>query len=223
MKTLPQNRTRIATSLPLPVVGLLAAAALTWASLSVRAATIAGTPHDLSTKGWGTTETCKFCHTPHMAQNVAGAPLWNHATTVATYTLYSSATFQGSGTQSQPGPTSKLCLSCHDGSVAVDSFANGGVVAAGTHFISTTNRVGFGGSLTSDHPIGFTYDAALATSDRHLVTPASANYVDATGTIPLYGGKLECASCHATHDNTYTKFMRVSNAGSAMCLRCHIK
>ncbi|MEI6393162.1 MAG: cytochrome c3 family protein [Verrucomicrobiota bacterium] len=34
---------------------------------------------------------------------------------------------------------------------------------------------------------------------------------------------MECASCHATHDNTYTKFMRVSNAGSAMCLRCHIK
>ena len=221
MKILTQIQSRMTTLLPLRGASLLAAAALAWGGLSARAATIAGTPHDLSTKGWGTTETCKFCHTPHLAQSVAGAPLWNHATTVATYTLYSSATFQGSA--SQPGPTSKLCLSCHDGSVAVDSFANGGAVAAGTHFIGTTNRVGFGGSLTSDHPIGFTYDAALATADKHLVTPASASYVDATGTIPLFSGKMECASCHATHDNTYTKFMRVSNAGSAMCLRCHIK
>ena len=63
------------TLLPLRGASLLAAAALSWGGLSARAATIAGTPHDLSTKGWGTTETCKFCHTPHLAQSVAGAPL----------------------------------------------------------------------------------------------------------------------------------------------------
>ncbi len=186
------------------------------------AATISGTPHDLSTKGWGTTELCKFCHTPHLAQAVSGAPLWNHQTTLASYTLYSSATFQGAASQTQPGPTSKLCLSCHDGTVAVDSFANAGVMAVGTHFISSTNRIGSGNSLTSDHPIAFTYNAALAAADTTLITPAATNYVDAAHLIPLFNGKLECASCHTSHDNTYTKFLRTGNASSALCLKCHL-
>ena len=177
----------------------------------------------MSAKGWGTTELCKFCHTPHLAQAVTGAPLWNHQTTVATYSMYTSATFQGAATQTQPGPTSKLCLSCHDGTVAVDSFANSGTVQAGTHFISSTNRVGSGGLLTSDHPIAFTYNAALVAQDTHLVVPASASFVDAASLIPLYAGKMECASCHASHDNTYTKFLRIANAGSALCLKCHLK
>jgi predicted CXXCH cytochrome family protein len=189
----------------------------------VLGAGISGTQHDLSAKGWGTTELCKFCHTPHQAQAVVGAPLWNHRTTAASYTMYNSATFQGSGTQSQPGPSSLLCLSCHDGTVAIDSFANAGVLQNGTHFISTTNRVGFGGSLTSDHPIAFNYDTALAGLDTKLVSPASTNFVDAARTIPLYGTKMECATCHSVHDNTYTKFLRIANTGSALCLKCHNK
>jgi predicted CXXCH cytochrome family protein len=204
---------------------LLITAALAWGGQTVMGGTIAGTPHDLSTKGWGTTELCKFCHTPHLAQNVTGAPLWNHKTTVASYTMYSSATFQGVTTQAQPGPTSKLCLSCHDGTVAIDAFANGGVLQTGTHFMTSTNLVGGGAtpSLSGDHPIAFTYDAALASADSALVTPSSASYVDAGHLIPLYATKMECASCHASHDNTYGKFLRISNAGSAMCLKCHIK
>ena len=200
-----------------------ATAALALTAISAFGGTITGTPHDLSTKGWGTTELCKFCHTPRQAQNVVGAPLWNHRTTTANYSLYSSATFKGSSTQ--PGPTSKLCLSCHDGTVAIDSFANGGVLQAGTHFMTSysTNLVGAGASLTSDHPISFNYDAALVQLDPALVTPVSTNYVDAARSIPLYNSKMECASCHATHDNAFGKFLRTSNAGSALCLKCHIK
>lgn len=195
---------------------------LTMASVSAWAG-ITGTPHDMSGKGWGTTELCKFCHTPHFAQNTAGAPLWNHASTGRAYTLYSSSTFDPNGglTIGQPGAQSKMCLSCHDGTVAVDSYANSGILQTGTHFISTTNTVGGSGSLGSDHPIAFTYNGALAVSAKHLNTPVSANWVDAGQTLPLYSGKLECATCHAVHDNTYTKFMRVSNAGSAMCQTCH--
>ena len=186
-------------------------------------AAIRGTLHDMSGRGWGTTELCKFCHTPHSAQNVTGAPLWNHQSTVRSYTLYTSATFDPNGglTVTQPGPQSKLCLSCHDGTVAIDSFANGGVLQTGTHFMTTTNSVGAGGTLGRDHPIAFTYNAALATSAKHLNTPVSASWVDAGQTLPLYAGKLECATCHSVHDNTFTKFMRVSNAGSAMCMTCH--
>ena len=200
---------------------LLLTAALAGAGVSASAATVAGTPHDLSTKGWGTTELCKFCHTPHLAQAVAGAPLWNHRTTAATYVLYSSATMQA--TMTQPGPTSKLCLSCHDGTVANDSFANGGVLQSGTHFMTTSNLVGGGSSLANDHPIAFNYDAALVALDKNLKPVASASRVDAAGVIPLFASKLECASCHASHDNTYGKFLRTSNERSALCLMCHIK
>jgi len=156
-----------------------------------------------------------------LAQAVAGAPLWNHRTTAATYVLYSSATMQA--TMTQPGPTSKLCLSCHDGTVANDSFANGGVLQSGTHFMTTSNLVGGGSSLANDHPIAFNYDAALVALDKNLKPVASASRVDAAGVIPLFASKLECASCHASHDNTYGKFLRTSNERSALCLMCHIK
>jgi len=213
---------RFTNNSPLGKLALtLLAAAIGGFTCTVSGAGIAGTPHDLSAKGWGTTELCKFCHTPHLAQQVAGAPLWNHQTTVATYTLYSSSTFQGTSTQ--PGPTSKLCLSCHDGTVAVDSFANGGVIRAGTQFMSSTNRVGSGGNLSSDHPIAFNYNAALVALDPALYTPVATNYVDAAHQIPLFSSKVECASCHSTHDNTHGRFLRISNAGSALCLKCHIK
>jgi len=201
---------------------ILLTAALAGAGVCHGAGTIAGTPHDLSTRGWGTTELCKFCHTPHLAQAaVQAAPLWNHRTTTVNYNMYNSATFKGAASQQQPGPASKLCLSCHDGTVAVDAFANGGALQTGTHFMTSTNLVGTGGSLANDHPIAFNYDAALATADPQLVVPADASYVDSAHTIPLFASKLECASCHATHDNTYTKFLRISNAGSALCLKCH--
>ena len=151
-------------------LNILVSATLVAGTVSATAGTISGTPHDLSGKGWGTTELCKYCHTPHLAQNVSGAPLWNHQSTVQSYTLYSSASFKGIA--GQPGPQSKLCLSCHDGTVAIDSFANGGIIQAGSHTMTSTNLVGAGGSLASDHPIAFTYNGALATLDGHLTTPA---------------------------------------------------
>jgi predicted CXXCH cytochrome family protein len=138
---------------------------------------------------------------------------------VQTYDLYTSPTFVA--TPGQPGPTSLQCLSCHDGTVASDSFGNGGVLATGSHFITSTNLVGAQSSLKMDHPIGFVFDAALAQNAPHLVTPVSASYVDAAKTVTLYAGKLECASCHSVHDNGNTKFLRIPNTSSAMCIKCH--
>jgi predicted CXXCH cytochrome family protein len=172
---------------------------------------ISGTPHDFSGRGWGSAELCIFCHAPHNANG--GTPLWNHKATTATYTMYASPTLNATG-QAIAG-VSKLCLSCHDGTVAIDSY--------GTR-TGTTNITGdalLGTDLSNDHPIGFTYDAALATADGGLVTPASASLVVAN--VPLYAAKIECASCHNVHDNALGGFLRVSNAASALCLKCHNK
>ena len=185
-------------------------------ALTGRAA-IAGTKHDLTTNAWAITDQkCIFCHTPHNAKTTQLIPLWNHGATTTTFTLYQN-TGTLNATMGQPAGTSKACLSCHDGTVASDSYGT----ITGTHLMTGTANLGT--SLADDHPVSFTYDPALATADGGLISPLNANFVDGGGTIPLFAGKMECASCHEVHDNTFGKFLRVSNAGSALCLKCHVK
>jgi predicted CXXCH cytochrome family protein len=55
-------------------------------------------------------------------------------------------------------------------------------------------------------------------SDMVLYTRAAGSYVGQTEPEPF----VECASCHDPHTANAT-FLRVSNAGSAVCLSCHVK
>lgn len=198
------------------LIGLLAGAAL--ALLPTKSwAAITGTDHDLKGSGWGSTQICIYCHTPHNAKTGADnvAPLWNHGVTAATFTLYSSSTLNA--VPGQPAGVSKACLSCHDGTVAIDTFGS----QTGTH--NMTGGANLGNNLSNDHPISFTYNAALATADGGLKTPADASWVDAAHTVPLFSSNMECASCHNVHDDTNGDFLRISNAASALCLKCHNK
>ena len=63
---------------------------------------------------------CTFCHSPHLPKP---APvLWSHAeSAVAEYGPYSSTTLGSQVGQPGTADSSKLCLSCHDGTVALDS------------------------------------------------------------------------------------------------------
>lgn len=205
----------------------LGAAMLMWGATAASAATITGSAHDFTGQGWSGGQICVPCHTPHKANTtVADAPLWNHALSTAVYTLYSSPTLNA--TLAQPGGGSKLCLSCHDGTVAINSFGG----TTGTTMIGAGSKIG--PDLRGEHPIGFTYDAALATTDGSLKNPVTATVTIGagaqakTGTIAatmLYGNKLECASCHDVH-NTFTnggKLLKVASAGSAICIACHSK
>ena len=202
------------------LTGLAAIAGLFYLG-TASAQTIVGTDHDLSgVQGTGG-EICVVCHTPHNADTaVSEAPLWNHATTAATFTLYSSPTFDGIPIN-QPGGASRLCLSCHDGTVALDAFGAQGGTA--TNVISGGALIGT--DLSDDHPISFIYDSGLATADNGLFDPAVASS-GLGGTIDedmLFAGSMECASCHDVHDNSLEPFLRVTNADSAMCLTCHNK
>ena len=201
------------------MVVAVVAAALTQARNS-QSGSIVGTKHDMSNLPWNTTKTlCGTCHSSHNA--VPGQPaLWSHQVTAATFTVYSSPTMNA--VAGQPGGTSKLCLSCHDGTVALENF---GGVTGGTSYVTGVANVGT--NLSNDHPISITYDSTLATADGALFDPAVKEWNGAgSGTIAskmLFTGKVECASCHNPHDNQYTKFLRKSNAGSALCLTCHNK
>ena len=160
----------------------LVAAALFFAlgtqSATAAIGTIVASKHDFSAsgpnatyKGTGT-QVCVYCHAPHAS--TALTPLWNHASTAATFTLYTSSTLNA--TTAQPGGVSKLCLSCHDGTVAVDSFGG----ATGTKLVTGSPLLGT--DLSNDHPIGFTYDAALVTADPGLRAITTAATIGTTAT-----------------------------------------
>jgi len=193
------------------------------ASTPVAAGTIVGSEHDFSTQGW-TNQICIVCHTPHNADtSVVAAPLWNHEVTNSTFILYNSPTLEG--TVNQPSGTSKLCLSCHDGTVAVDNF---GGTTSGTNFID--GPANFGVDLSNDHPISITYENVL---DTGLADPATLVTIGSAGSsrtgsltqLLIPAGTVECASCHDVH-NTFTaagNLLKISNDSSSLCLTCHTK
>src|ERR1700688_3710166 len=62
---------------------------------------------------------CTFCHAPHSGIG-ANTPLWNQTLSSQTYTPYTSTTYKQQGsTQPILGKSTSLCLSCHDGTVAI--------------------------------------------------------------------------------------------------------
>lgn len=186
-------------------------------------AAVALSSHDFSAEGWGTTQICEPCHTPHDAKkdgsNVPITPLWNHASTAATFTPYDSDTMDAN--VGQPSHySSKLCLSCHDGTVAKDSFG----AQTGTDFMLSTDPGYVGTDLRTEHPIGFLYADSILTDDE--LHPASYT-VSEGGTLSayyLFGGYVGCASCHDVHNTTtYPDMLRADPDASIICLDCHIK
>lgn len=190
--------------------------------------------HDLRGE-LGINEICIVCHVPHNAidpvtSGLDYAPLWDHEVSAATYTLYSSATLDH--TPGQPDGSSKLCLSCHDGSVAVDNY---GGVTTGTFSVGDATFDGlpgetigakrdFGTGLDNDHPISFLYDP-VATTDPEI--NPSTDPTPLGGTIAanmLVDGKVQCSSCHDVHDvDGNSHLLVIDNTGSQMCVTCHKK
>lgn len=224
------------------VVLMVIAVVLVAASIAT-AQTVVGSKHDLSSAGPNATyrstniaEVCVFCHTPHQATAANGQdPLWNHTlSATASYGVYASGTLNATltdigGAVAGSASTSSLCMSCHDGTVGIGSLYNNPNNPAGGEFTPTnsavmvTGNANLGTDLTNDHPVNFLYNAALATADGGLQTPASLTWVDAGQTVPLYAGTVQCASCHDPHDPTNAPFLVKSNSASALCVTCHNK
>ncbi|MBI2218931.1 MAG: hypothetical protein HYU51_16720 [Candidatus Rokubacteria bacterium] len=186
-------------------------------------AAVATTKHNLSVSGPGSAtaaserQICVFCHAPHNA--APSAPLWNRRTPGGPYIPYTSSTTRAA--PGQPTGASLLCLSCHDGTIALGdvlSRTSPVVMARGvTTMPSGPGRLGT--DLSDDHPVSFVYSASLAATRGDLVNPAAL-----TGWIRLdASGQLQCTTCHDPHDDTYGKFLVVSNQASALCQTCHVK
>lgn len=180
---------------------------------------------------WGTQQTCVFCHTAHNASASAGA-LWNHEMDVGqSYQMYDRSTIDMIQS-TDPHEGSLVCLSCHDGALAINSLNNlPGPEGAGTYGIpggagldglgrmATSSASFIGTDLSNDHPVGITYDASRDL-DFYPKTGNPQSYPDKLLSEGLY---VECTSCHDPHDNTYSSFLVESNTNSGLCLRCHNK
>jgi predicted CXXCH cytochrome family protein len=191
-------------------------------------ADITGSKHDFSSTGDVTGQgynlnslgVCTTCHGAHSPSDAGSGPLWGHTVTTETFTPYADpgGSIDASDLTATIGSVSKLCLSCHDGSVAIDAFGG----SSGTTSISGPADVT--NDLSNDHPISFTYDTTLATADGELTSPASLDEVTVGG-LPLFEGtgQMECATCHNVHDGAAAYFLRVANTTSDLCTTCHNK
>lgn len=203
---------------------------------SLQGARIINTPHNLAVSGGGgahgiksTSETriCIFCHTPHHA--TSDGPLWSRPVPPAElYTqLYTSDTF--TITSKPPRSLSRLCLGCHDGTIALGQLAGGYLLAADLKSIKDYNVAETDPSLKSwldtdlsdDHPISFIYP-----------TPAQNAEINPKETLPAKGINLdhaadgdyvECTSCHDPHNNQYGNFLVINTSTNqdALCTACH--
>jgi len=211
-------------------VALLASASL-W-SVQPQAA-IKNTKHDLSASSSATVKAstepqiCVFCHVPHNASTIA--PLWNRSNPTHVYTtaeLYGTGSTSMTATMGQPNGSSLLCLSCHDGTIALGSLlTQGPVTMAGTVTTMPAGVSNFNNNLSSHHPVSFTYTStSKSKTGNTLVAAASLGSKGTAGTekVKLENGQMQCMSCHDAHDNTVPKFLVKSNDKSALCLTCHL-
>ncbi len=208
--------------LPLLLLLLPAAARAQTAGM----ARIANSKHDFRASSAATIkatdfdQTCAFCHTPHRAR--PAVPLWNHSVTEGTtYQVYQSTTLQAAA--QQPSSGSRLCLSCHDGTLALGDTVNNGQILFQNlppeqklPESSPSNLAGSGLSLSGDHPFGLLPD--LRNTQIRNPAPGDAVKLDSDGT-------LQCRTCHDPHvedlDPTTRRFLVKRNSASELCLTCH--
>jgi len=199
---------------------LWAAAVVAFVTVPAYGKSIIDSMHNLSASGTGSvkattqTEICIFCHTPHNAR--PDIPyLWNRQDPAMAYTPYASSTLKA--VVGQPTGTSRLCLSCHDGTIAPGAVLS--QTTAITFVASMTGRSSvLGTNLADDHPISFNYSAAAAANSQLAGTASLPSVVRLDST-----GQMQCTSCHNPHNDQYGKFLVASNLASGLCVSCHLK
>jgi len=178
-----------------------------------------GPAHHFSDERLPGNRSCVFCHTTQ-AVDAAATPLWNAELSGESFMSYGNPTSAVDARVDSPAAgDSAACLSCHDGSIALDIIGSTSGGAARADQAKTIGR-----DTSGNHPVGFTYDSALAAGNGALHDPSTTDS-GLGGTIDqdmLFDGKMTCASCHDVHNgNRNRKLLIKSNSRSALCLTCH--
>lgn len=236
-------------------------------------ATVVSTKHDMrpgsspgtlatsKVAGSTTTQVCVFCHHPH--RGVGGtqdALLWNISDAAQTYATYAKTSTitavgianpgdnVGVAVTNQASPFTLLCMGCHDGQDASNSFVaqpGDGTIGAMSGLDLAAAGGSLGTTLADDHPVDFVYPTTNAGDLKISTTAAGPTSVAIAGNIttalyPLFGDAspgnytMQCATCHDVHNGTQQglQFMRDKDAAGAavaggviqqsrICRDCH--
>lgn len=189
---------------------------------------------------------CIYCHIPSSVQGRRNSPGsaqitdWNRYLPTGEIQTYESETLQGK--IRDLGPESLLCLSCHDGSMAVDMVINkpdgwgqkdesplhmrldkGGGLDKCTqcHDGKTAHKMEaaiIGRSLMDDHPVGIDYPGLFDTSGEFFTPNSEGRFRNG---VRLFRNRVECATCHDVHNPDIVPFLRVEQKD--LCTTCHNK
>ena len=170
-----------------------------------------GTKHDFTRLGLSEDQKCSVCHVPGNGEDPGSGALWDEsADSGKRYKLYGT----GSGAL---GAKSLLCLSCHDGSSAIDAFGGMEGDRSMADIGGGRSIIGRNRDLNGDHPVGVEYPGW----DRDYRSMVA---VVQEGFVQLPEGRVECSSCHDPHGQSgIDKLLVKSNVRSALCLTCHRK
>jgi predicted CXXCH cytochrome family protein len=209
-----------------------------------QAASVIGSRHDVNR--FAAPHVCKPCHIPQHPNAIPPPPHWASAETVLVFPLYGNLLLE---TTASVGAASRVCLSCHDGVNASSSGEGPGAstrdgfnIRSGTDTpdanryrkcndcgrrdVAAGGRTAvFGPGFSSNHPISIPYPETAQAPDL-IAPPDTLNgWVGPSQFgVRLYGGDVECGTCHDVHDpGTDGHFLRISMAGSRLCLTCHKK
>ena len=221
-------------------VTLMTALAMTLAApLPADNGAVAETVHNLSISGPGDirsfseTEICKFCHIPHDA--VVEEPLWGHA--LSQVRRYNTATLRRGRDDARPAPqpdgSSRLCLSCHDGTVALGEIAGEPrtLQMVGASRLGPGRRGYLGTDLSGSHPISFVVQASERTAtlddgERDMAVKPLGTIAGDRHVRLDANGKMQCTTCHDPHDDSnyqpglVPRFWVKPTVGE-VCLTCH--
>lgn len=194
-------------------------------------------------------DACVYCHIPPEAEGSESAPEqiagWNRIRpAVEGYELYDSPSFRS--TAQIPNEVTLLCLSCHDGTMAVDrivntprAWKNGGEMTMHMRLNASAdlNSCGLchdgwtahdlgnkhiGTDLRSNHPVSVLYPGLALSINSNVVDKRFKTPRDESGFsngVRLFNGFVECASCHDVHNPSNYKLLRAR--GASLCSTCH--
>jgi predicted CXXCH cytochrome family protein len=193
-------------------------AAVWAAAASAAGGSVAGSKHDLSVTGPGPIKAerersaCVFCHMAHRAGTHA---LSARPDVGDTHLPYESSTMKAR----KSGPTrgSRICLSCHDGTIAVGQTRSRSIQVKGATTdgkIPSSRSSNLGTDLRGTHPISI----PVSTSPKLRKPSGSHVKLDAAGDV-------QCTSCHDPHSefggSAEGRFLVSPTTRSQLCTSCH--
>ncbi len=181
--------------------------------------------HNLSLSGTspvkGALDPCLYCHVPHSGVANPNGALWSQQLSAQTYTSYSSTTLHNTGMQPTLGGDSSLCLSCHDGTVAVGQTQPFGQIQMTGNMYPADK---FGTNLQGSHPFSLKLPLVDAPDLVSSLT-TSHTTADPSGAVKLIANDVECTSCHTPHsqsiDMLSKNFLVRDSSNGQLCTSCH--